>query len=61
MLEKLNVQKKNIRDIKDALAFADTDGDNMVNFDEWREELRKRGILQFLFNNFKKNFPGLEH
>ena len=50
MLEKLNVQKKNIRDIKDALAFADTDGDNMVNFDEWREELRKRGILDFLLN-----------
>ena len=43
MLEKLKIQKKNLRDIKSALEVADKDGDNMVNFDEWREELRARG------------------
>jgi polycystin 2 len=40
VLTKLNVKKDRIIDIKDALKNADKDGDNKLNYDELRTELK---------------------
>ncbi|XP_013419430.1 polycystin-2 isoform X1 [Lingula anatina] len=43
MMDKLNFKRDKIVDIQKALASADMDNDMVVDFDEWRTELKKRG------------------
>ena len=40
ILTKMNLKKDKIVDIQKALAMADANKDNNLNFDEWRAELR---------------------
>ena len=40
ILTKMNIKKDKIVDIQKALAMADANKDNNLNFDEWRAELR---------------------
>ena len=42
----MHIKKDKIADIQKALEVADSDGNNVLNFDEWRAELRKRGYAE---------------
>ncbi|CAF0813690.1 unnamed protein product [Brachionus calyciflorus] len=43
ILSKMHIKKDKIADIQKAMEVADADGNSVLNFDEWRVELRKRG------------------
>lgn len=55
-LNKLSNQRDQIIDLKDVLKNADTDGNNQIEFEEWRAHLKKRGHADFeieaLFDKF---------
>ena len=40
MFDKLNLKRDKIVDITKALQNSDMNGDKMVDFDEWRQDLR---------------------
>ena len=40
-MSKLSTKKDQIIDLKDVLRNADTNGDNQIEFDEWRVHLKK--------------------
>jgi polycystin 2 len=42
MLDKLNFKRDKIVDIQKALAAADINQDKQVDFDEWRQDLKRR-------------------
>ena len=39
-MEKLNIKKEKIVDIQTAMQIGDTDGDGIINFDEWRAAMK---------------------
>ena len=44
VLKKLHLKKEHIKDIQDALNTADVNQDKQLDWDEWRNDLRMRGI-----------------
>ena len=44
VLQKLHLKSKHIKDIQDALNTADINNDNILDWEEWRNDLRMRGI-----------------
>ncbi|XP_057314435.1 polycystin-2-like [Hydractinia symbiolongicarpus] len=43
MVDDLNLKQNKVDDIRKALMAADTNNDNMIEYDEWRTELKARG------------------
>lgn len=43
VLTKMNIKQNQIMDIQKAITTADTDGDNMIDYIEWRNSLRSKG------------------
>lgn len=43
VLTKMNIKQHQIQDIQKAISTADTDGDNMIDYIEWRNSLRSKG------------------
>lgn len=43
VLNKMNIKQNQILDIQKAITTADTDGDNMIDYIEWRNSLRSKG------------------
>lgn len=41
MMSKLNFKKNNLSDLQLTLAGADVNGDNYLEFSEWRNDLKK--------------------
>lgn len=52
VMEKYNLKRDRIIDIRRALAKADLNRDNQIDFDEWRNELRVR-IYNLNFYHYK--------
>ncbi|CAF4587465.1 unnamed protein product [Rotaria sp. Silwood1] len=51
MLERLNVKRDRIIDIKNALKSADLNKDGVIEFDEWRRDLKARGYTDVEIEN----------
>ncbi|CAF3336661.1 unnamed protein product [Rotaria socialis] len=51
MLERLNVKRDRIIDIQDALRSADVNKDGVIEFDEWRRDLKARGYTDVEIEN----------
>ncbi|CAF1030105.1 unnamed protein product, partial [Adineta ricciae] len=51
MLERLNVKRDRIIDIQNALKSADVNKDGIIEFDEWRRDLKARGYTDIEIEN----------
>ncbi|CAG5091366.1 Oidioi.mRNA.OKI2018_I69.PAR.g13008.t1.cds [Oikopleura dioica] len=59
MLTKLKLRKDRLKDIQDALDSADTNNDDQVDWDEWRSDLKLRGVpdaeIEAVFAKYDKD------
>ena len=49
MLDKLNFKRDKIVDIQAALQASDMNADKQIDFDEWRQDLKKFVVISDLF------------
>ena len=58
MVDKLNLKRDKIQDIHETLKHADINGDDKLDFDEWRQDLKTYTNLKFFLSwdtcNFSK-------